>query len=210
MNYLAHIFLARHSGAAMVGGIMGDFVKADVTGRYPADIAREIQLHRYIDSYTDSHPAVKASAQLFPEGRRRYAGILLDVFYDHLLSVQWQRWCDEPRQAMLDRFYAALSDHEALLPDRLRDMAPHMARENWLNSYDDFASVEKAVGRISLRLSRNGSVMREGIADLRLHYDAIAAGFDAFFPELVRFAEVRRGELAGEPASGAQDAGVAR
>jgi len=192
MNYLAHLFLARQSGAAMVGGIMGDFVRADVTGRYPPDIAREIQLHRYIDSYTDSHPAVKASAELFPEGRRRYAGILLDVFYDHVLSLQWQRWSDEPRQAMLDRFYAALAVHEALLPDRLRAMAPHMVELNWLNAYEDFAAVEKAIERISQRLSRNGAHMRAGIADLREHYAALAQGFEQFFPDLMRFAEERR------------------
>ena len=192
MNYLAHLFLARHSGAAMLGGIMGDFVKADVTGRYPADIAREIQLHRYIDSYTDSHPAVQASARLFAEGRRRYAGIALDVFYDHLLSLQWQRWCDEPRQAMLDRFYAALAEHEALLPERLRAMAPHMVQMNWLNAYDDFASVEKAIERISQRLSRNGAMMRDGIEDLRRHYGALAQGFEQFFPDLLRFADERR------------------
>ncbi len=195
MNYLAHLFLARHSGAAMVGGIMGDFVKADVTGRYPTEIAREIQLHRYIDSYTDSHPAVKASAQLFPDGRRRYAGILLDVFYDHLLSLQWPRWCTEPRQSMLDRFYAALAEHEPLLPDRLRAMAPHMVQLNWLNAYDDFTSVEKAIDRISQRLSRNGAALRDGLADLRQHHDAIAAGFDRFFPDLMAFAEARREEL---------------
>ncbi|MRV75517.1 DUF479 domain-containing protein [Duganella sp. FT92W] len=195
MNYLAHLFLARHSGAAMVGGIMGDFVKADVTGRYPIDIAREIQLHRYIDSYTDSHPAVKASAQLFPDGRRRYAGIVLDVFYDHVLSLQWDRWCDEPRQAMLDRFYAALAEHEPLLPDRLRAMAPHMVELNWLNAYDDFASVEKAVERISQRLSRNGAQLREGLADVRQHYAVLAQGFEQFFPDLMRFAEERRATI---------------
>jgi acyl carrier protein phosphodiesterase len=195
MNYLAHLYLARHSGAAMVGGIMGDFVKADIAGRYPPDIAREIQLHRYVDSYTDSHPAVKASASLFPAGRRRYAGIVLDVFYDHLLSLQWQRWCDEPRQAMLDRFYTALAEHEALLPDRLRAMAPRMVELNWLDSYEDFASVEVAIDRISLRLSRNGAQLREGIADLRTHYDALAAGFERFFPELIHFAAERRAQL---------------
>ncbi|GAB2879226.1 ACP phosphodiesterase [Pseudoduganella ginsengisoli] len=197
MNYLAHIFLARHNGAAMVGGIMGDFVKADVTGRYPPDVAREIQLHRYIDSYTDSHPAVKASAELFPEGRRRYAGILLDVFYDHVLSLQWQRWCDEPRQAMLDRFYAALAEHHALLPDRLRAMAPHMVELNWLNAYEDFAAVEKAIERISQRLSRNGAHMREGIADVREHYAVLTQGFEQFFPDLMRFAEERRAAMVG-------------
>lgn len=195
MNYLAHIFLARHSGAAMVGGIMGDFVKADLTGRYPPDIAREIQLHRYIDSYTDSHPTVKASAALFPEGRRRYAGIVLDVFYDHLLSLQWTRWCDEPRQALLDRFYAALSEHQTHLPDRLRAMAPKMVELNWLNDYEDFRSVEIAVERISLRLSRNGSVLRDGLEDLRTHYAQLAEGFDGFFADLVAFTEERRASM---------------
>ena len=199
MNYLAHVYLARHTDAAMVGAMLGDFVKANDVAAYPPEIAREITLHRHIDSYTDSHPAVLASKELFGEGRRRYAGIVLDVFYDHELSRHWQRWCDEPREALIARFYRALAAHEPMLPPRLREMLPYLVRQDWLGGYATFEGVEGTIARVSRRLSRNGELLRDGVQDLVRHRDAIAEGFERFFPDLVRFAEERRTQLLTSP-----------
>lgn len=196
MNYLAHIYLARHSDAAMVGAMLGDFVKANDVDNYPAAIAREITLHRHIDTYTDSHPAVLASKALFTEGRRRYAGIVLDIFYDHLLSQQWERYCATDREALIARFYAALTTHEPVLPARLQEMLPYLIRQDWLGGYAQFDGVAETVARVSRRLSRNGHLLREGIEDLLAHREAIAAGFGQFFPDLIAFAGERRAELA--------------
>jgi len=198
MNYLAHIYLARHSDAAMVGAMLGDFVKANDVDTYPMPIAREITLHRHIDTYTDSHPAVLASKALFGEGRRRYAGIVLDIFYDHLLSQQWERYCATDREALIARFYAALTAHEPVLPARLQEMLPYLIRQDWLGGYAQFDGVADTVARVSRRLSRNGHLLREGIEDLLAHREAIAAGFGQFFPDLIAFADARRAELAAE------------
>lgn len=210
MNYLAHVYLARHDDAAMVGAMLGDFVKAGDIAAYPPGIAREIMLHRYVDSYTDSHPAVLASKELFGEGRRRYAGIVLDVFYDHELSRHWDRWCDVPREALIARFYRALAAHEPMLPPRLRDMLPYLVRQDWLGGYASFDGVEETIARVSRRLSRNGELLRDGVQDLVRHRDAIAEGFERFFPDLVRFAEGRREELLakGLPATGLPASGL--
>ena len=83
MNYLAHLHLARHSDDAMLGALLGDFVFG-MSGpdAWPDEIRREILLHRRIDRFTDDHPVVVAARTRFPEGRRRYAGIALDVYYD--------------------------------------------------------------------------------------------------------------------------------
>jgi acyl carrier protein phosphodiesterase len=196
MNYLAHIYLARHSDAAMVGAMLGDFVKANDVDYYPAPIAREITLHRHIDSYTDSHPVVLASKELFREGRRRYAGIVLDIYYDHLLSQQWERYCATPRDALIARFYDALTAHEPLLPARLQEMLPYLIRQDWLGGYAHFDGVADTVARVSRRLSRNGHLLREGIDDLVAHRETIAMGFGQFFPDLIAFAGGRREELA--------------
>ncbi|GGX83235.1 DUF479 domain-containing protein [Massilia dura] len=195
MNYLAHVYLARHDDAAMVGAMLGDFVKANDVAAYPPGIAREITLHRHIDTYTDSHPAVLASKALFGEGRRRYAGIVLDVFYDHELSRHWRQWCDVPREALIARFYRALAAHEPILPARLREMLPYLVRQDWLGGYATFDGVEGTIARVSRRLSRNGELLRDGVQDLVRHRDAIAEGFERFFPDLVRFAEGRRAQL---------------
>lgn len=89
MNYLAHLILADVPGSARLGGLLGDFVQGEVRGRFPVDMACEILLHRKIDRYTDDHPVVRDARQLFVAERRRYAGIVLDVFYDHVLLQRW-------------------------------------------------------------------------------------------------------------------------
>lgn len=199
MNYLAHVYLARQSDAAMVGAMLGDFVKVDNVLSYPPAIAREIMLHRYIDTYTDAHPIVIEAKELFGEGRRRYAGIVLDIFYDHELSRHWDNWCDIPRRELIARFYRALQTHEAILPQKLQEMLPFLISQDWLGAYAEFAGVEETVARVSRRLSRNGHLLRDGVNDLVQHRDAIAAGFGRFFPDLVRFAEARREELVSSP-----------
>lgn len=195
MNYLAHVFLAQHSDHAMVGALLGDFAKADISGLYPPEMVLEIELHRRIDTYTDTHPTVREAVQLFGEGRRRFAGIVLDVFYDHLLARRWEAYSDIPLRQFIDRFYAALDRHHAILPERLRKITPYLIGQDWLGTYRSFEGVEWTVRRIAQRLSRNGELLTAGLADVREHYAALEVGFDRFFPELVQFSIARRAEL---------------
>lgn len=192
MNYLAHIYLANQSNDAMVGALLGDFVKADFAGNFTPEIEQEIRIHRKVDGYTDSHPVVLAAKQEFDPLRRRYAGILLDMFYDHVLIANWSMYSDTPVEHLIARFYQALLDRRAMLPERLGRMLPYMVEHDWLGSYRDFSGVEIAVDRVSQRLSRNGDLMREGVQDLRANYASLSAGFHVFFPQLIRFAEELR------------------
>ncbi len=195
MNFLAHAFLAQHSDQAMVGALLGDFVKGDDGDRYQPEIAREIRLHRQIDSYTDGHPVVLAGLALFPEGKRRFAGIILDIFYDHRLSQRWGAYSAVGREEFIARFYRALDAHLGLLPDRLAEIAPYIIQQDWLGSYHDYAGVEATVRRVSKRLSRQGDKMRAGLEDLRANYHALAEGFDRFFPDLIHFVDEQRASL---------------
>lgn len=192
MNYLAHIYLARHSDDAMLGALLGDFVKPHTGGRFSDEIEAEILTHRKVDSFTDSHPVVLKAKQLFAGPSRRYAGILLDVYYDHLLAVSWERYAELPLEALIARFYRALARRADMLPPNLAQAAPRMIEQDWLGSYADYAGVEIAVRRISTRLSRNGHLMRDGLADLARHHEELAAGFHVFFPELIAFVATRR------------------
>ncbi|WP_426104054.1 ACP phosphodiesterase [Massilia sp. TSP1-1-2] len=192
MNYLAHIYLARHSDDAMLGALLGDFVKPHGGERFSAEIEAEIVTHRKVDSFTDSHPIVLDAKALFEGAHRRYAGILLDVFYDHLLATHWARYADVALPVFIARFYAALARRADTLPANLARAAPYMIEQDWLGSYLRFEGVETAVCRISTRLSKNGHLLREGLADLQANYAQLETGFHAFFPELIAFAESRR------------------
>jgi acyl carrier protein phosphodiesterase len=186
MNYLAHLYLARHDDDAMLGALLGDFVFG-VSGpdAFAPAFRREILLHRRIDRHTDAHPSVVEARALFADGRRRYAGIALDVYYDHLLARDWARWSDVDLDAFTARFYAHLLANHAQLPARLQTIAPHMAQHDWLGSYRERASVDHAVRRIATRLSRNGDKLVACLEDLRLHESVIERGFDALLSDLV-------------------------
>ena len=205
MNFLAHIYLAKHSEEAMLGAMLGDFVKADVSGKFNPQIELEIRLHRKVDVFTDSHPIVIAAKQSFDESRRRFAGIALDVFYDHVLANNWVSYSDVPLPDFTQRFYAGLIKYQAMLPANLAMLTPRMREQDWLGSYQDFAGVEIAITRISTRLSKNGHLLREGLIDLRANYAALSAGFELFFPELMQFSEQQRDKLTAELSSKVSD-----
>jgi acyl carrier protein phosphodiesterase len=198
MNYLAHIYLARQSGPAMLGALLGDFAKANVAGKFGPEVEREILIHRKVDSYTDSHPLVKEALQKFDPVRRRFAGIMLDMFYDHVLAKNWEQYCATTLPEFAQNFYRVLDDNAALLPERLARMAPYMIKGDWLTSYRDYASVELAVNRMSQRLSRNDNLLRDCLQDARAHYAYLCDSFLAFFPDLIRFAEAQRAAMKNE------------
>ena len=191
MNYLAHAWLARHSDEAILGAILGDFVFGQSTLQdWPVSIRSEIVRHRRIDRYTDEHPAVVAARGRFDAaGLRRYAGIVLDVYFDHCLARDWLRWNDVSLTTFTSRVYRVLHDHRGQLPPRLQAIAPRMAAHDWLGSYRQRKNVDAAVRGIATRLSRNGERLIACLDVLRANETAVDAAFEAFFPDLIAAAE---------------------
>ena len=196
MNYLAHAWLARHSDEAILGGLLGDFVFGkSILEDWRPSVRVEIIRHRRIDRYTDDHPAVVAARALFGP-LRRYSGIVLDVYFDHLLARDWRHWNDAPLDEFTTRVYRVLREHRDELPPRLQAIAPRMAAHDWLGSYAQRDNVDGVVRGIATRLSRNGERLVECLAVLRANEAEVDAAFEVFFPELIDAAERLRIELA--------------
>jgi acyl carrier protein phosphodiesterase len=192
MNYLAHLHLGGQRPAQLLGSLYGDFVKGPLPGRFTPELEASIQLHRSIDSFTDAHPLIKDAVARFPTQRRRYAGIVLDVFFDHCLARDWALYAEQPLDVFTGSFYRILTA-EADLPERLARIAPHMAAHDWLGSYREFEVLEQVLGGISRRLSRP-----EGLAgamqELQALYQPLSADFAEFYPLLQDFAQAALAE----------------
>lgn len=189
MNYLAHLHLGGNAPAQLLGSLYGDFVKGPLAGRFPADIEHAIAVHRRIDAYTDSHPLVLQAKARFPQARRRTAGILLDLFFDHCLARHWQRYADVPLNQFTARVYRVLYNEPAL-PERLAYIAPRMAAQDWLGSYQEFAVLQQVLLGMSRRLSRP-QMLEGAMAELRELYEPLTEDFHAFYPELQAFAQTQ-------------------
>ena len=186
MNYLAHLHLGGQRPDELLGSLYGDFVKGRLQGQYSPLIESAIQLHRSIDVFTDKHPLVDQSLSRFTQTRRRYAGIVLDVFFDHCLARDWAQYAQGPLERFTSGFYQVLVA-QPHLPSRLAAIAPHMAAHDWLGSYRDFETLDRVFLGISRRLSRPEE-LAGAMRDLNALYQPLSEDFRAFYPQLQAFA----------------------
>lgn len=189
MNYLAHLLIAGEDPALRLGGMLGDFVKGRLPGTLPADVARGVALHRKIDTFADAHPAFRMSRSRVSEGRRRYSGIMIDMFYDHLLAAAWTDWCCEPLEYFADEAYSLMEASPELLPERLGRILPAMRGRNWLVSYRDLDAISAALDGMAVHRLRQPNNLAGAGAELKAHYADFDADFRAFFPDAMEFAQ---------------------
>ncbi|SED08829.1 Acyl carrier protein phosphodiesterase [Pseudomonas saponiphila] len=186
MNYLAHLHLGGQRPGQLLGSLYGDFVKGRLQGQFAPEVEAAIQLHRSIDTYTDSHPLVSAALSRFSLTRRRYAGIVIDVFFDHCLARDWAEYADRPLQQFTADVYRVLAA-EPQLPGRLAQIAPYMAADDWLGSYRDFQVLEQVLRGIARRLSQPEE-LTAAMGELERLYRPLSEDFRDFYPQLQSFA----------------------
>jgi acyl carrier protein phosphodiesterase len=192
MNFLAHAWLAGPEEAYRLGGLLGDFIKGPVPDSLPPDVAEGVRLHRAIDTYADTHPAFQASRRRVSPMRRRVAGIMVDMFYDHFLARYWADY--QPGDALEDftaRQYVLLAGLGPDLPERLALMLPAMRSDDWLASYREVEAVTAALDRMANRLSRANSLPGAG-EELVTNYAGFEADFRAFIADARRYTEAWR------------------
>lgn len=187
MNYLGHLYLSPPGEDGLLGSLLGDFVKGPIADRYSGALAQAIALHRRLDSFTDSHPAVKLSKSRVSAPRRRYAGIMVDIFYDHFLARHWHDFHEEPLRVFCARVYEMLERRHDELPERLKMMAPSMARWDWFGSYAEVESIYGALNRISQRLKRENPLV-DSADELLRNYAGMEGDFRRFLPDARAFA----------------------
>ena len=186
MNYLAHLHLGGQRPGQLLGSLYGDFVKGRLQGQFAPEIEGAIQLHRSIDVFTDRHPLVDVALSRFSLTRRRYAGIVLDVFFDHCLARDWALYADRPLALFTSDVYRVLSS-ERQLPERLAKIAPYMVANDWLGSYQEFEVLEQVLRGISRRLTRPEE-LAAAMQELRRLYEPLSEDFRLFYPQLQDFA----------------------
>ena len=199
MNYLAHLHLGGQRPEELLGSLYGDFVKGRLQGQFRPDIESGIQLHRSIDVFTDHHPLVDQALARFSHTRRRYAGIVLDVFFDHCLARDWTHYAEQPLERFTADFYRVLKA-QAHLPSRLARIAPHMAAHDWLGSYQHFETLEQVFVGISRRLSRPQE-LAGAMQDLNALYKPLSEDFYNFYPQLQAYAALQLRRAHDQPPS---------
>jgi acyl carrier protein phosphodiesterase len=194
MNHLAHAFLAGRDDQVLLGGLLGDFWRGAPDPLWPAGIRAGVVLHRKTDVYTDSHAEVAAARALFAPPLRRYAGILLDVYFDHVLAANWTLHASEPLAALSARVEELLRLNQHWLPARLNRFAGYFRQAGLFETYARREVIERVLAGISQRLKHDNPLGSAGPA-LWQRDAELKVAFARFFPELVAYAAGKREEL---------------
>lgn len=176
----------------MVGGVIGDWIKGPLPGELPGDLARGVALHRAIDVFAETHPAFRCSRARVSSERRRYAGVLVDIFYDHLMARDWARLHPETLNSYCANVYRQIAGRLDELPEAVRHALALMAREDWLQSYSELDGIADVLARMSRRAKRPNPLEggeQEFLADAAGYAD----DFQAWLSDAKHFAEQWQG-----------------
>ena len=187
MNYLAHLFLSCQDEDLLVGNFIADSIKNKVVATYPTTIQQGIFLHRQIDSFTDQHPVVRKGVRRLYPYHGKYAPVVIDVFFDNLLSNNWSKYTEEPLNNFAAKMYQILRKRAVDLPSKLQKSVPVMIQHNWLMNYGTMDGLQFAFERMDQR-TRFKSNFKNAVSHLEQDYELYNEEFNVFFPEVIQMA----------------------
>jgi acyl carrier protein phosphodiesterase len=188
LNYLAHAYLSGDNEPLLIGNFIADAVKGKAMDDYAPGIKKGIVLHRAIDAYTDRHRMHKQSRQRLHPRFGHYAGVMIDIYYDHFLASNWTTYANTPLVDYTNKVYSVLNRQKAILPEKINYMLQYMIPQNWLLNYANFDVLRKVFRGMANR-TKFDSQMENGVEDLQASYEEFKSDFTTFFPDLIEYVD---------------------
>ena len=187
MNWLAHVLLSKYNVESRLGNLLGDLAKGKDIVELNHNLREGIERHYAIDKFTDSHITVKNSKRRIHKDYSRFAGILIDVFYDHFLAKNWHLYSSSILSDFTAEIYKSFQNYQGEVPQSARQIIEQMINEDWLTKYQYFEGVENALKRIDARIkNRTGNQVNlvDAVTILKQEYINLEQDFCSFFSEI--------------------------
>lgn len=153
MNFLGHLYFSNNDKDLMLSNLYGDFVRGKDYTHYSAKIQQGITLHRAIDNYIDTHPAVTELRLSLYEFLPKVAGVAIDLYFDHLLARTWELHHEENYFEYLQAFYSHQSELEQEFKPEFANFIFHFRNRKWLDHYPTAFGLQKSCEGVSKRIS---------------------------------------------------------
>lgn len=185
MNLVTHQLLSFDNPDWQVGNHLGEIVKGKKYLDYPPGIQKGILLHRFIDSYSDSHPIVKNSTSKLHKNYSKFSPIIIDVYYDFLLIKNWELFSSEDFESFKTKCYQVLKDSEHLYPPKLLKFTQALIKYDWFEKYKTYEGLEITLTNMGSRTTFQNN-MHMAVRDLYLNETSLEEDFLLFMPDIVR------------------------
>ena len=194
MNYLGHAYLSFNSPKILVGNMISDFVKGRDKFVFSGNIQKGIELHRYIDEFTDFHPVTKKAMEVFRPHYRLYSAPIMDILFDHFIANDPNLFTDTSLKEFTKSIYHQLENNSTHLPNRFLQFLHYMKTEDWLYNYSHTEGIRKSL----YGLTRRARYLPEVDTAYKLfldHYDYLKECYYNFFPDVKQSAKQKFEEL---------------
>ncbi len=182
MNYLAHAFLSGNNHDLLVGNFIADHLRGNRFTNFSPAIIEGIYHHRRIDTFTDAHPAFKASKRQFYDGFERYSGILIDIYFDYFLARDFEEHSMIPLNQFSEEVYTVYQQSRELLPQSSSRFLDYVIKNNIYSAYSTLPGIEQVLTHLSHRIS-HGVRLQDSLATFRQNETELQANFHVFFKE---------------------------
>jgi acyl carrier protein phosphodiesterase len=190
MNYLAHLFLSCDADEHIVGNFIADSIRTKDLLGFSKGIISGIDLHKSIDIFTDTHPTISQSNRRLHKYHGKYSPIIIDIWFDHLLTRHWDKYSDESLRDFADRMYVILEKNIGLMPPKMQTNLPKMNADDWLINYSNLDGMRRTFERFKHRLSRP-ELLKDVIENLNRLDMELETDFLLFFPQLIKHIQAK-------------------
>ncbi len=193
MNFLAHSFLTFNDGQ-IVGQFLEDFIRNKDRYSFPKDIQDGITLHRSIDTFTDSHPAIHEAKKVFSPLVRLYAGAFIDVSMDHFLATDLSLNSLKGWKEHSLKVYRVLNENEQFLSENFKKMLVKMEHDDWLYNYREDWGIKFSIQNVLNKakyLDKDIPVFQAFLDNKEI----LQKCYDDFFPDLLAHAKAENALL---------------
>ncbi len=188
MNWLAHVFLSPPDIEFQLGNLLADFVRGEERERMSERFREGVGRHLQIDAFTDAHPLVHQSKARIEPRFRRFAGVLVDIYYDHLLARDWDVYSAVPLREFTKNFYACALAYAPSLSTDVASNLERMMENDRFWCYREKSGIEMVLQQLSHRLNvrwKRGICLHEALPSIFACDQEFEQDFQGFFPELL-------------------------
>ncbi|GHB82123.1 acyl carrier protein phosphodiesterase [Persicitalea jodogahamensis] len=192
MNFLAHVALSGEREGILMGNYVGDFIKGQLTElrteSWPADFRLGVELHRFIDNFTDTNQGVLQAKRIVAIKHPKVAGVALDIYFDYFLANHFSKFYQEDLAGFVMGSYEIIQRNRQLIPAAMLSMAEAMIRHDWLLNYKDISGIKRSFDGLSRRFAFMGAI-KGAEEELQRNQQIYQDAFMEFYPKLKRACE---------------------
>ena len=186
MNFLAHVYLSEDNFSLAIGNLIADRVKGKDLTNFSPMIQKGILLHRKIDTFTDHHPLFKECVSIFFPIYRHYSRVIIDIYFDHFLASNWDKYNSKNLKVFSNEFYDALKIESENFPENIKNFSRTLIFYNWFDSYKTITGLELILAQMEQR-TRFPSKLSASTKQLKENYTYFHNHFSSFMEEVIDF-----------------------